>query len=454
MSIIRGAFDQIKHDLEDFLEEVVEECNPCNLMPTNPAQSFKLSNLIHIPYLPAIHQPGWMMRYGLGPFDKEWTEMMIADCQAGLTVTMTLIPQGLSQATLANLPPIYGLYAALVPSATYAFFGSSMQLTVGPTALISLLTGSIITKYGVDFENDLPLAVDTAAQAAFCCGLIIVVLGLLNLGNIINFMSHPVMSGFTTGAAMTIGLSQLRSAVGMSLAPPQVGRDVEYTYEVCHWWLQNWNGYDDKGYSLRNHYASKVRRDFLYIFMMTNSDVCCAQICFGLYIPLMFVTLIKWYWKPTPDVKKSGQFKLWTLFTTLLPLAAIIIGGHVAYSIKESDHFQDPGYEHDYYAKSLKLVGEIPAGVDILRIPHFRWPMGQFFLDVLPLTLIAFMESYSIARSIAASNNQLNMLNASQEMFANGVANLMGCMASAYPVSGSFSRSALVRKTYLFLLCT
>jgi hypothetical protein len=173
--------------------------------------------------------------------------------------------QALSQATLANMPPIYGLYTSLIPPCTYAFFGSSMQLCVGPTALISLLMGAILTKYGVDADTDLQLAVDTCAQAAFCSGIIICVCGILNLGNMINFMSHPVMSGFTTGAACTIGLTQMKSAFGLTVPPPQVGRDVEYNYEVVQWYIDNFNGVDQHGYAYVNPYAVKVRSSNIYL---------------------------------------------------------------------------------------------------------------------------------------------------------------------------------------------
>lgn len=170
-----------------------------------------------------------------------------------------LILQGLSQATLANLPPIHGLYAGILASATYAFFGSSLQLTVGSTALISLMTGEIISKYKINYEEDLGLALDTAAQAAFTCGIIVAILGILNLGNTIRFVSQPVMSGFTTGAAMTIGLTQIRAAVGFELQSPQIGADVHYNYEIMEWWIDNWNGVNAQGYSYRNPIAAKVR---------------------------------------------------------------------------------------------------------------------------------------------------------------------------------------------------
>ena len=88
-----------------------------------------------------------------------------------------MIPQGLSYAGLANLPAIYGLYTAILPSATYVFFGSSMQLAVGPVAVVSLMMGALMAKTQPDYATNIPAALDTAAQAAFCCGILMTVMG-------------------------------------------------------------------------------------------------------------------------------------------------------------------------------------------------------------------------------------------------------------------------------------
>jgi hypothetical protein len=275
-----------------------------------PNSASRLRSFIHMPYFPAFHQPGWMLRYILGPYDEEWGEMLLADAQAGITVLITLVPQGLSLAAIANMPPIYGLYTSIVPTSTYAFLGSSMQLTVGPTALISLTTDALTNEYGIDYKTDLEEAIDTAAQAAFCVGLIISVLGLFNIGAIINFMSYPVMAGFTTGAALTIGVTQLKAAFGFMLSPPQVGGEVHHHYEVLEWWAEHFNGTDSEGHSLKNHYAVKIS--------------------FGIYVPLMVVQLVNWNYKPSKATKKTTPYRIWQMFTSLLPLVAIVIAGAVA----------------------------------------------------------------------------------------------------------------------------
>ena len=176
----------------------------------------------------------------------------------------------------------------------------------------------------------------------------------------------------------------------------------------------------------------------------------------------MFFNFIKIYWKVSKETKKNFWYKAFVFAVNMLPLAAIIIGANLSWrTIKEANLDWDPiknAYAiydsvtrkyttptdlFQYYASKLKIVGAIPAGLDILRTPKFNYPMGPFFLKVLPLTLINYMEAYSVARKIASERNELHILNANQELYALGAGNLIGCIATSYPVTGSYSRSAL-----------
>ena len=125
---------------------------------------------VFLPYLPMFTKPGWVVQYvnGVTNPNTRWNtlEMILSDVIAGVTVGLMLIPQGLSYATLALLPPVNGLYAAILPSAVYSFFGCSMQLAVGPVAITSLLTGGLISKYGIDYLTQQEQAADLAAQAS------------------------------------------------------------------------------------------------------------------------------------------------------------------------------------------------------------------------------------------------------------------------------------------------
>lgn len=136
------------------------------------------------------------------------------DLVAGLTVGVMLIPQGMAYAMIAGLPPIYGLYASTIPLIIYAIFGTSRQLAVGPVAMVSLLTASGIA---VLAEGGTELYITLAILLALMVGVIQLLLGVFRLGFLVNFLSHPVISGFTSAAALIIGLSQLKHLIGVNL---------------------------------------------------------------------------------------------------------------------------------------------------------------------------------------------------------------------------------------------
>lgn len=136
------------------------------------------------------------------------------DLSAGLTVGVMLIPQGMAYAMIAGLPPIYGLYSATLPLIIYALMGTSRQLAVGPVAMVSLLTASGISTL---VEQGTDAFIQYAIVLALMVGIIQFLLGLFRLGFLVNFLSHPVISGFTSAAALIIGLSQLQHLMGVKL---------------------------------------------------------------------------------------------------------------------------------------------------------------------------------------------------------------------------------------------
>ncbi|NJN28239.1 MAG: solute carrier 26 family protein [Cyclobacteriaceae bacterium] len=136
------------------------------------------------------------------------------DFWAGLTVGVMLIPQGMAYAMVAGLPPIYGLYGAFLPQVFYSFFGTSRQLSVAPAAMISLLIGSGLSEFAAQGSEKF---VEMAILLAMIVGLIQLALGLLRMGFLVNFLSQPVISGYTSSAAIIIGLSQLRHLLGVEM---------------------------------------------------------------------------------------------------------------------------------------------------------------------------------------------------------------------------------------------
>ncbi len=442
---LKKMYEDTVVEVSDLNEELYNECYPSQVFDVKEggrsgfgsklkAGLLAFLGFIYVPHFPLFHRPGWLVKILVGPYDGAWGDALLCDFLAGLTVAMTLIPQALSYATLANQPPISGLYASVLPCVAYVLLGSSMTLALGPVAIVGLLTGSLVSKYEIDVAS--AEAVDFASECCLVAGTILLVMSLLNLGNFIRFISHPVMSGFTTAAAMLIGLNQIKGAFGFKAIDgyyPQTGDGkAHYNYEVMEWLLHHFNDeYSDSdiasadddtfsnqaGNSIRNPYA--------------------AAICFGLYVPLIINQTCKKRIKATPARKASWLYKAWIYISNMQALIAVIIGAGVAYSIKKN------AADDDFYAKTLKIVGDVPAGLDILRVPSMKWDFFTLLPDVLPLTLIAFMESYSIAKKTATMRGELHTLSPSQELFAVGMANISGALSSAFPVAGSYSRSSI-----------
>ncbi|MCB9619131.1 MAG: solute carrier family 26 protein [Sandaracinus sp.] len=154
-------------------------------------------------YLPFL---GWLPSYR--------REDLPGDVAAGLTTAVMLIPQGMAYAMLAGMPPIYGLYASVVPLAIYALLGTSRQLAVGPVAMVSLLTLQGVSTLA---EPSSEAFVGYAIGLALVVGVMQVGMGFFRLGFLVNFLSHPVISGFTSAAALIIGTSQLKQVIGVDL---------------------------------------------------------------------------------------------------------------------------------------------------------------------------------------------------------------------------------------------
>jgi SulP family sulfate permease len=154
-------------------------------------------------YFPILE---WIKTYNKSFFKKDFI--------AGITVGVMLIPQGMAYAMIAGLPPVYGLYAALLPQIIYALMGTSRQLAVGPVAMDSLLVASALNTMAIiNADHYISLAI----FLALFVGLIQIFLGLLKFGFLVNFLSKPVINGFTSAAAMIIGLSQLNHMLGIEL---------------------------------------------------------------------------------------------------------------------------------------------------------------------------------------------------------------------------------------------
>ena len=152
------------------------------------------------------------------------------DLSAGLTVGVMLIPQGIAYAMIAGLPPIYGLYTAMTPQVIYAIFGTSRQLSVGPTAMDSLIVAAGITSIATVGAAGTENYIAAAIMLAFIMGLMQLAFGIFKLGFLVNFLSKPVISGFTSAAAIIIGLNQLKHIFGIEI--PRSNRAHSLLYDT------------------------------------------------------------------------------------------------------------------------------------------------------------------------------------------------------------------------------
>jgi SulP family sulfate permease len=146
---------------------------------------------------------GWLKQYRRG--------LLAGDISAGIVVAMMMIPQGMAYAMVAGLPPVVGIYASIVPPLLYALIGSSMTQSVGPMAIISLMTAAALAPLAAAGSS---LYVVLAAQLALMAGVVLLACGLLRIGFLANFFSRPVMSGFTIGSAIVIAYGQVPTLLG------------------------------------------------------------------------------------------------------------------------------------------------------------------------------------------------------------------------------------------------
>ena len=299
------------------------------------------------------------------------------DLIAGLIVTIMLVPQGMAYAMLAGLPPQVGLYASVLPLIFYAVFGSSRTLAVGPVAVVSLMTASALADIG-GTENQLA----GALILALASGLLLLIMGVARLGFLVNFLSHPVISGFTSAAALVIGFSQLKHL------------------------LSDIIGYVIDEAESANIVTVALGAGLVALLLLWRGPLGGLLLGAGVMPAL------------TASITKAG------------PLAAVILGAGIVWLF---------GLDQ---SAGVKIVGAIPAGLPSLQWPGIDMEMAR---DLLPaaalIALVGFVESVSVAKSLAAKRRQT--IDADQELRALGVANIGAAFSGGYPVTGGFSRSVV-----------
>ncbi|KAK9282914.1 hypothetical protein L1049_011139 [Liquidambar formosana] len=307
----------------------------------------------------------------------KWREYFQVDLMAGITVGVMLVPQAMSYAKLAGLQPIYGLYSGFVPIFVYAIFGSSRQLAIGPVALVSLLVSNVLS--GIVDSSD-ELYTELAILLALMVGMLECIMGLLRLGWLLRFISHSVISGFTTASAIVIGLSQVKYFLGYDIV--RSSKIVPLIKSIIA-------GADEFSWPP---------------FVMGST--------------ILAILLV---------MKHLGKTRKYLRFLRAAgPLTGVVLG---------------TAFVKIFHPSSITVVGDIPQGLPKFSVPkHFGYAKSLIPTTLL-ITGVAILESVGIAKALAAKNGY--ELDSNQELFGLGVANICGSFFSAYPTTGSFSRSAV-----------
>ena len=314
-------------------------------------------------------------------------DTFVNDGIAAVIVTIMLIPQSLAYALLAGLPPQVGLYASILPLVAYAIFGTSRAMAVGPVAVISLMTAVAAGKIAAQGS---PEYIAVALLLALISGIMLLVMGLLKLGFIANFLSHPVISGFITASGILIAVSQLKHIFGVSAS---------------------------------GHNLIEMARALITNLPQSNIP---TLIIGGISIAFLF--WVRGNLKSLLMALGLSE-RLAAIGTKVGPVIAVIISIICVAAL---------GLEN----QGVKIVGDIPKGLPPLSVPQFDLELWRSLLaSSLIIAVIGFVESISVAQTLAAKKRQ--RIEPDQELIGLGAANIAAAFTGGYPVTGGFARSAV-----------
>ena len=440
----------------------------------------------------------WLKGYNSGSFR--------ADLLSGLTVALVLIPQSMAYAQLAGMPSYYGLYAAFLPPMIAALFGSSRQLSTGPVAVVSLMTAASLAPLATAGSEGY---IGYALLLSLIVGVFQFLLGVLRLGLVVNFLSHPVVNGFTNAGAIIIATSQLEKMFGVYVD----GRAHHYEtiIEVC------------KSAVHYTHWPTLVFGAGAFTLMFVLKKM--APKVPNVLVAVVLTTVIAWatgfQHDTTAAIESIQSPKAREMITTFnaameakpaleekqTEIALILDEAKKAHddmAVLDAEHesnriqleIKEISHKAAAYRKELRdllfqavpgdggslafhlagevpdgagndgrtwrikvgnkplkttelkmmgggaVVGDIPKGLPSLSVPAIDMrAISHLLASAIIISLLGFMEAISIAKAMAAKTGQ--RLDPNQELIGQGLANILGSMSNAYPVSGSFSRSAV-----------
>jgi sulfate permease, SulP family len=312
---------------------------------------------------------------------------LIDDSMAAVIVAIMLVPQALALALVAGLPPQVGLYASIFGLAIYALFGTSNTLSVGPVAVLSLMTAAALAKLGISDPSQLVAA---AMTLAFLSGVFLLLLGLMRLGFMANFLSHPVISAFITASAILIGLSQVQHLLGTTSSGQNI---IEL--------LASLGGSMDE----INWITVSLGLASIAIIVWCRTGLASLLTKMGLGGRLV------------TSISRSG------------PVIVALLTGVLCYVFRLDQ-------------QGVQLLGVVPAGLPGLTVPDFSLGLiRDLFWSAVLLSIIGFVESVSVAQTLAAKRRE--QIELDQELIGLGAANIAVSFSGGFPVCGGFSRSVV-----------
>ena len=316
----------------------------------------------------------WLKTYSRQDFN--------GDLFAGIITAILLVPQGIAYAILAGLPPQLGLYASILPPVIYVLLGTSRTLSVGPVSIAAIMIAGVLNSPEVSVLGQ---PVESALILSAESGLIMLLMAVLKMGGLVNFISHPVLTGFTSGASLLIIGSQLPQLVGLK------------SFE-CN---GVWPCYKE---SLLNY----------------NSET--------LLLGVAAIVLLVFFGKPLIWLLKKNRVKpsLVIAMSKCGPLLTVLISTLVVVYFKELG--------------AIKVVGAVPSGFPTLNLNFIASEHWRLLLPSAAfIALIAYVESVAIAKVTA--NLRSEKITPNQELIALGMANLTTAISGGMPVAGGFSRT-------------
>ncbi|XP_054803068.1 probable sulfate transporter 3.5 [Prosopis cineraria] len=369
LSDSRGFFSKFKAGLKE------------TFFPDDPFRQFRNENrgrrraLKGLQYFIPIFE--WLPKYSF--------RLLFSDLLAGLTITSLAIPQGISYAKLASIPPIVGLYSAFVPPIVYAVFGSSRHVAVGPIASCSLIIYESISGV-VNPDTDPVLYLHLVYTSAFITGVFQAALGVLRLGILVDFFSHSTITGFMTGTAIILIFQQLKGLFGL------------------------------RHFTTKTNVQGVIRAIWQY-----RSEIRWETTVLGLVL-LIFLQFTRF-------VKYKNPKLFWV--PALGPIITVVVSGVFTFLVKGENH-------------GIQIVGHLDKGINPLSIHLLNFD-SKYISPVLKAALItgilSLAEGIAIGRSFAVIDNTPH--DGNKEMIAFGLMNLCGSFTSCYLTSGPFSKTAV-----------